>query len=260
MLISLHNARTIIFIYIMATYKELTYLILDELKLQSDDATFTEEHIIFLLDKYRSFILKQRYSDIKKQIPESNYQTICLDLIQVPAISGEPCEGGTYLRSKNKILTLLGVGNPMVSTLDYYQGNITYISRERMRYVGYNKYLKNIIYCSIGPDNYLYFKSFNPQYLYLEKVKFTGIFEDSVNAEKLSCDTEEEQKSCDILDNNFPLEEALIPPVVELIMKELLGAAYRPKDDINNANDDLSDLASFIRRNAKTNLAKQIEG
>lgn len=243
----------------MATYKELTYLVLDELKLQSDDATFTEEHIIFLLDKYRSFILKQRYSDIKKQIPESNYQTICLDLIQVPAISGEPCEGGVYLRGKQKIPTLLGIGNPVVSTLDYYQGDITYISRERMRYIGYNKYLQNIIYCSIGPDNYLYFKSSNPQYLYLEKVRFTGIFENSTDAEQLQCDSSNETK-CDILDKDFPLEESLIPPVIELIMKELLGAAYRPKDDINNANDDLSDLASFIRRNAKSNLAKQIEG
>ena len=72
---------------------------LDQLKLVSDDATYTVEHVLFLSNKYRSLLLKQSYSDIKKQIPESNYQTICLDLIEVPAISGEPCEGGNYLRS-----------------------------------------------------------------------------------------------------------------------------------------------------------------
>ena len=149
----------------MSTYKELIYMCLDELKLYSDDASYTEEHVIFLLGKYRTFLLKQKYSDIKKQIPESNYQTICLDLIEVPAISGEPCEGDSYLRSKEKIPFLMKVGNPKVYPIDYYQGEITYVSRERMRYVGYNKYLKNIIYASIGPDNYLYFKSFNPQYL-----------------------------------------------------------------------------------------------
>ena len=143
---------------------------LDELKLSSDDAQFTEDHVMFLLNKYRTFLLKQRYSDIKKQIPESNYQTICLDLIQVPAISGDACEGGTYLRSKEKIPFLMKIGIPRVYPLEYYQGEITYVSRDRMRYVGYNKFLQNIIYCSIGPDNYLYFKSSNPQYLYLEKV------------------------------------------------------------------------------------------
>ena len=81
----------------MSKYRELVYMVLDELKLSSDDSYFTEDHIIFLLGKYRTLLLKQRYSDIKKPIPESNYQTICLNLVRVPAISGEPCEGGLYL-------------------------------------------------------------------------------------------------------------------------------------------------------------------
>lgn len=224
----------------MSTYRELVYLCLDELKLYSDDAVFTEDHIIFLLNKYRAFILKQRYSDIKKQIPESNYQTICLDLIQVPAISGEPCEGGTYLRSKDKIPFLMKLGNPSIYPIDYYQGDITIVSRDRMRYIGYNKYLKNIIYASIAPDNYIYFKSYNPQYLYLEKVKMTGMFEDPQKAFEIQC--EEEESSCDILDATFPIEEALIPPMVELIVKELLGAEYRPEDKKNDATDNLSEV------------------
>ena len=240
----------------MSTYKELVYMCLDELKLYSDDALYTEEHIIFLLGKYRTFLIKQRYSDIKKQIPESNYQTICLDLIEVPAISGEPCEGGSYLRSKEKIPFLMKIGNPRVYPIDYYQGEITYVSRERMRYVGYNKYLKNIIYASIGPDNYLYFKSFNPQYLYLEKARMTGIFEDSQAASELQCPDDSE---CDILDRVFPIEEALVSPMVELVVKELLGAEYRPEDSNNDSSDDLSNLATFIQRNTKSSIAKALE-
>lgn len=225
----------------MSTYKELTYMVLDELKLHSDDALYTEEHIMFLLGKYRAFLLKQRYSDVKKQIPESNYQTICLDLIEVPAISGESCEGGSYLRSKEQIPFLMKIGNPKVYPVDYYQGEITYVSRERMRYVGYNKYLKNIIYASIGPDNYLYFKSFNPQYLYLEKARMTGIFEDPQAASELQCPNKNGDTVCDILDKTFPIEEALIPPMIELVVKELLGAEYIKRDEENNAKDDLPD-------------------
>ena len=228
----------------MSTYKELTYMVLDELKLYSDDASYTEEHVMFLLDKYRAFLLKQRYSDVKKQIPESNYQTICLDLIEVPAISGEPCEGGSYLRSKEKVPFLMKIGNPKVYPVDYYQGEITYVSRERMRYVGYNKYLKNIIYASLGPDNYLYFKSFNPQYLYLEKARMTGIFEDPQAASELQCSDENGNIVCDVLDRTFPIEDALIPPMIELVVKELLGAEYRPADETNDAKDNLSDVTS----------------
>lgn len=220
------------------TYREIVHLILDELKITSDDSIFNQDHVIFLLGKYRAFLLKQRYTtDIKRIVPESNYQTICLDLKEVPAISGEECEGGSYLRSVNKIPTLLPIGNPKVYPIDYYQGNITYISRERMRYVGYNKWLSNIIYCSLGPDNYLYFKSSNPQYMYLEKVRLTGVFED-IDIES-SC---EEDTTCDILDKEFPIEAALTPAIIELVVKELRTAEFTPTDEINNADDTMDNI------------------
>ena len=228
----------------MSTYKELVYMCLDELKLYSDDALYTEEHIMFLLGKYRTFLIKQRYSDVKKQIPESNYQTICLDLIEVPAISGETCEGGSYLRSKEKIPFLMKIGNPRVYPIDYYQGEITYVSRDRMRYVGYNKYLQNIIYASLGPDNYLYFKSFNPQFLYLEKIRMTGIFEDTLAASELQCPDENGDTVCDVLDREFPIESALVPPLIQLVVEELTKAEYKPEDKENNSDDDLSNVTT----------------
>lgn len=241
----------------MATYREIIYMCLDELKLSADDSYYNEEHILFLITKARGLLLKQQYKDVKKEIPESNFQTLCLDLIQVPAITGEECEGGTYLRSKEKIPFLMNISSPRVYTEDFYQGDITYVSRERMKYVGYNRWLPNIIYASIGPDNYLYFKSFNPQYLYLEKARLTGIFEDPEKAAEFECDKSED--SCDVLDMPFHLEEALIPQVVQLVVKELSGSIYKPKDDVNNASDDLSELATFLRNNVKSNLQKQIE-
>lgn len=231
----------------MSTYRELVYLVLDELKLTSDDALFNEEHVMFLLGKYRGLLLKQQYKDIKKEIPESNYQTLCLDLIQVPAITGEPCEGGTYLRSKEKIPFLMPVATPRVYPEDYYQGDITYVSRERMKYVGYNRWLPNIIYASIGPDNYLYFKSFNPQYLYLEKARLTGIFEEPEKAAELECNRDE--STCDPMDMKFPLEEALILQVVELVVRELSRPEYLPEDKQNNADDGLSEVTSQSKKN-----------
>ena len=223
------------------TYREIVYICLDELKGMSDDFTFTEDHLIFLLGKLRSFLLKQRYSsDIKKAIAESNYQTVCLDLIEVPAISGEPCEGGSYLRSKVKVPTTLMLGNPRVFPIDFYQGNITFVSRDRMRFVGHNKWMKDIIYCSIGPDNYLYFKSFNPQYLYLEKVKFSAIFEEPDKISEILCNGED--TPCDLMDRIFPIEEALVPPLIELVVNDLRKSEYTPSDEVNNSDDNLDEV------------------
>jgi hypothetical protein len=43
---------------IIMLWKELVYMVLDELKLVSDDSTFTEDHVMFTLNKYRTFVLK----------------------------------------------------------------------------------------------------------------------------------------------------------------------------------------------------------
>ena len=226
-------------------------MVLDELKIVSDDSHFQEEHVLFLLDKYRTFLLKQRYSDIRKEIPESNYQTICVDLKQVNAIDGTPCTGADYMKSLQEIPNMMQVGKQKISSLDYFQGNFAYTNNERFKYVGNNKYLKNQIYGTIAPDNHLYLKSSNPQMYYLEKVKVTGIFEDSSKAAELQCPDASGEKPCDVMDMEFPIEEALIPPMIELIVKELSGYVYQPADNENNATDDLDRLANYIARNMK---------
>lgn len=240
------------------TVAELVYMCLDEVKANSDDSYVTEEHILFLAKKYRAQLLYQYYKDIKKEIPQSNYQTICLNLEQTDVFGdGTPCTNGNYLRSTEEIPSTMTIGNNSVYPTDYYQGNITYISKERMRYVGHNKYLKNIIYCSLGDDNHLYFKSNNPQHMYLECVKMSGVFEDFDEAAKLSCDGDD--SNCDYLQQKFPLEEQLVPVLIQSVVKEILGVAYRGKDVLNDATDNLSDIASYLRHNLKSNLSKQIE-
>lgn len=226
---------------------------LDELQLSSDDATFTEDHIIFLANKYRALLLKKQYIDLKKFLPESNYQDVCLDLEVVKGFDGDDCSD-TYLRSTAKLPDMLPIGNPIVSGMDFMSGEITYVSRERIRYVGHNKFLRNILYATLGPDGKLYIKASNPQALYLEKVRFSGIFEDPEEAAKLSCEGSQDDGACDILDKKFPLEEALIPLMIELIVKEISNAIYRPADEENNANDDLTNK---INPNGRTRVSQQ---
>ena len=126
--------------------------------------------------------------------------------------------------------------------MDYYQGEITYVSRDRMKYVGYNKYLNNIIYCSLAPDNYLYFKSSNPQYLYLEKVRITALFENAEETFGLQCD--ENGRICELLDAEFPLEASLVPILISLVVQELSKPREIDEDKTNDANDNLGGAAN----------------
>ena len=245
--------------------KELVYAILDLAKAAaSDDSYYTEEHVIFLAKKYRSFLIKKEQEKEKSSTDvasEFEYQQICLDLEKVPATDGDPCTGGYYLRTTQKIPKILEGTVPRVYPIDFYQGiNIAYVSRDRMRYVGTNKYLQNIIYTSLGPDYHLYLNSNNPQFFYLEgekKLRVTAVFEDFDEAADLLCD-ENGSASCDVLDMEMPIREYLVPSLIELVVKELVGAAWRPRDNENNAADDLASLASFIRQNIKSALQKQM--
>ena len=233
----------------MATLKELTYMVLDKLKLSSDDSYFNEEHVAFLIGKYRGFLLKRVYKGANAIIPESNYQTINLTLTQVPAIAGVVCECGEFLKTTNKVPFIL-MGTPKIYSNGNYTKEISYISRERMRYVGHNKWLKDVIYASLGTDGYMYLTSANPEFLNLSSIEITGIFEHPEQVNTMD----------DFMDAEYPIEEGLISQVIELVVKDLTGPSYRPEDNINNAEDDLSNLVAFLRKNTKSNLAKAIEG
>ena len=227
---------------------ELVYSILDLAKAaSSDDSFFTEEHVIFLCKKYRAFLIKKEQDKEKSSTDvasEFEYQQICLDLEKVPAIDGEPCTGGYYLRTTQKIPKILEGTQPRVYPIDFYQGtNISYVSRDKMRYVGNNKYLRNIIYSSLGPDLHLYLNSSNPQFLYMKQLRMSAIFEDVDEAAGLLCDSDGSSESCDVLDAEFPIREYLVPPLIELVVKELTGAKYQPQDKENNAKGDLPQMA-----------------
>lgn len=241
----------------MSTYRELVYMCLDQVKAISDDSTFTEDHAMFLLSKYRTNILKQAYQNGQTAIADSNYQTLCLDVCPYKANDADVCGAGVYLRSTEKIPFTLPFGSVSVYTNDFFGKRISYVSRERMKYVGNNKWTKNAIFATIGPDNYLYLKSANDKFLRIRQVTLTGIFEDADKANELAC--EKAGEVCDPLDRQYPLEEGLINNAIQATVRDLLGAMYRPKDNLNNANDDMATLEYFLARNTKKGVRDLIE-
>jgi len=82
----------------------------------------------------------------------------------------------------------------------------------------------------------------------------TGIFEDAEAAAQLQCEGQDE--SCDVLDTPFPLEEGLVTTLIEMAVKFLSGSIYKPKDTDNDASDNMSEIAAFLRQNLKSNMQK----
>ena len=111
-----------------------------------------------------------------------------------------------------------------------------------MNYVGNNKYLKKIIYFTVY-NHYLYVKGFHTGYEYIKKVMLHGIFENPADAlkDEYRCDGGNDCR--DILDMKVPIEESMVPALMEMVLKDLMPAVYKPEDIQNNANDDLNQVA-----------------
>ena len=241
--------------------KDIVYICLDLAKSStSDDSYLNEDHALFLLKKYRAFLIKKEQDKEKTTgdiASEFEYQQICLELER---ISGEGCLSDSKLRSTKPIPKILDGNKPRVHFSDYFTDDmLTFVSRDKMKHVGSNPYTKNLIYASIGPDLHLYLTSSNPQFLYLKNLRMSAIFEDFDAATDLLCDDNGDSTPCDYLEAEFPIREYLVPSLIELVVRELTGAAYKPADSANNANDDLSDMVAWARRNMKSGLQRQIE-
>lgn len=261
----------------MNTYRELVYMVLDELKLASDDSYYTEDHIIYLLEKYRAYILNTDNNAMAKN-NRANYQTLVIPITEEYNVEDYDNSIDThkvFYKSYFIIPNIINNRKPKLHLNNYYNDSIELVYRERMKYVGYNKYLKNFKYASIGPDNYLHLVSWKNlktipvfgigkstfdytfDYTFMgekfETLKLWAVFQSPKEVIKLM------NPNAEILDEEFPMDNSLVGLLIQYVVKELLGASYRPADETNNAKDDLSDIATFIRRNMKSQFQKQME-
>lgn len=228
--------------------KEIVYMCLDAVKSFSDDSDITERHVIYLLKKYRNFLIK-REQDKKKaftdSISESEYQQICLDLEEAKVIDGEPCTQEFLMKSVQRIPDTIDGIPQRIYPINYFQNiYFCFTSKERMRYVGVNKYMQNIIYACIGPDDYLYLTSGNPQILNLEGIRFGAVFDDFEEANDLTCDDDACSAVCDVMEMEFPLRSHLVSPLIELVVNNLRQIEQVPEDKDNDAQDNASPKAA----------------
>lgn len=237
----------------MTTYKELVYMVLDELKAKSDDFYYTEDHIIFLLEKYRAFLLKQKYRTPKSVVLNSNYS-----YIEIPA----PLTLTAHILETSFSCEAIPIAQPKLTVIPNRNDTkkeviFNYCTEDRRLFLRQSNYLKNM--------NYFYFlnnklvldsgNKFFKDNNYLNLTALLKIILESPSKVYKSLDA-----NADILDMVFPLEESLISPLLEMVVKDLTSAMFKPEDDINNGKDETGDLNKFMYQNSKSDLQKQIYG
>jgi len=243
------------------TYREIVYMVKDLLKDSSDDTYFTEEHIMFLFNKYRSMFIRRYYKE-ESRIPENLKQTLCLDLER----NNNCIIGKETLKSTSKIPELIRFNNSNTGGItlglgDYYMNyRLTFVSFERFPYTNSNSFLKNIVYVAISPDRKLNINiEGNLDASYLKQIQLTGVFENPSDAGKYSC--EKSEVNCDDLDRNIYLDNTLQAIIIKAIVQDLSFGLYKPKDNVNNAKDDLSNnsVDNYIRNSRGAEMSNNEE-
>lgn len=244
------------------TYSQVFNIINDELRLLSDDADFNLDHIEFLCSKWRAYILetenlnKAIISELTFDSPL--YQRICVSLSEVPpAGTSYCCDGGTVLKSNMPIPELLHK-HAKVDLLNFFKSaHIIYMpDADRFKYIGHNKWTKDLLYASILPDGHLYIKSYStPSYKELNTVCLTAIFQGIDKVRDLLCT--KDGTPCNYLNSTYPLAEYQLPALIQYVVQELSSRIYAPKDSVNNSNDDLHKIGMVNNDNNNQETKKE---
>lgn len=200
------------------TYGEIVYMCLDEIKAMSDDAYVTEDHIVFLMSKYRSYLLRQKYDKTNMPVAQSNYQTVEVDK-QIPL----------YIMEIAKPQILAHIIDP--DSQIPQSKEFAYIPYKRYKYTGDNKYTSSLNRATITPEGAVKTSVGN------QTITVTAVLDDMLSYGYT-------------MEERCPIEDDLVAGVIELVVKDILGIAYRPEDKINNGSDDLSTVG-MTTKNSK---------
>lgn len=238
------------------TYREIVYMVLDLLKERSDDAYYTEEHVMFLADKMRALLLGRRLSASRNKsfvsLSGENTQTIELHL-EPTSVLPAGC-GGDWLRSTEVVPELLYSEAPVeMFSHDMVHTMVEFIPACRMRFVGHDRWLQNTIWASKSNDDHVYLFSNNPRFIHLERINMTSVFAEPRRVAELIG----RGMVCEPLDAEFPLQSDLVPQCIEMVVQELSGAKYVPEDKRNNAKDDSGEAQPVGTQ--RTKAAQQVD-
>jgi hypothetical protein len=223
----------------MATLREIIYDIREVLKQYSDDSNISNEYLQYLVHYTRALLLSQRFSSRSTILPQKNKQQFYLEMEDLPVDDNPFCvTGNKILRTKLAIPRPLEAfnikSNIKINSGSYNDTYFNLVLPERFPYCGSSKWTRNQIFCTIGTDFKLYFKSQNPKHFLIEDVKLSMVCE---NPEDAYPQTVEYSSAIDFIDTEYPLEIDMITQIVEIIIKRL-GIMLQTKEDKSNNSDD----------------------
>lgn len=229
----------------MATYNELAYDVLEILKNNqiSDDVDISLDHILFHYDTQRALWVRNEYNKPGRHIDPHLIQDLgCLKIIEVDA--AECCSVNLdciVLRTEKKLPPFLelhsGAAVTRVGPVHKFKTPFVLTTLNQIPYIGVNKYSNNLIYV-VFKNDYLYLFSQNTLSNLIEYINVQGLLANPRDAISFACTTE--GTPCFSYDDEYPINNWMIPYVKEQVLNQFGMSLKIPKDSDNNAKDNIS--------------------
>lgn len=229
----------------MASYNEIVYDIMELIRGNqlSDDTDISETQIRYHLSNQRSLWLRNEYNKPGRKIDSQIEQDLgCLELEEVDA--ADCCEiqsGCTALRTKKQLPKLLelhsGEAITRVGPINKMKAPFAFDSYNKAVYSVNNKYSRKSV-TSFLLNGYIYLIIDDPAYQTLEYINVRGVFANPEDLKDYKCD--HEGTACFSYDDEYPINNWMIPYIKEQILNQLGMSLQIPKDELNDAKEDLN--------------------
>jgi hypothetical protein len=229
----------------MASYNEIAFDILELLKNNqiSDDVDISLEHILYHLNNQRALWIRNEYNKPGRKIDQHLIQDLgCIKIIEVDA--AECCTISSdciALRTEKKIPALIelhsGPALERVGPVNKLEPPYSLSSSNVASYKKYNKYTGNDIQALLLND-YIYLIIPNPLQQNLEYINVRAVIANPADWINFKCDST--GTNCFSYDDEYPINNWMIPYIKEQILAQFGMSLQIPKDEDNNAKDNLS--------------------
>ena len=228
----------------MASFNEIIFDVMELARGNqiSDDTELDERHVTYLLNNQRSLWLRNEYNKPGRSIDSNIIQDLgCLELEEA---SPEDCcietNGCIVLRTKKKIPNTIELhaktAITRVGPINKTSSPFSFMPYHKAVYSGNGRYNKNIVFTYIL-NNRIYIKTNSLAANMLDYINVRGVFEDpTAAAEFIDCDG----KPCFTYEDEYPINNWMIPFVKEQVLNQLGVALSTPKDESNDAKEDIN--------------------
>lgn len=208
----------------------------------SDDTVIDEREVEFQIDVCRAMLLRQEFNKPGRQIDHNLVQDLgCIQLeVADPADCCEIDTGCSILRTVETIPQAIELYNgpaiTRIGPINKMNIPFSFVTYDQAIYAGNGKYNKNAVFAFLL-NNRIYLITNNKIARLLEYINVRGVWENPQDAEDfVDCDN----KPCYTLDSKYPINSWMYPMLRDLVLEKLGISLKIPKDDNNDANENLN--------------------